>query len=340
MGRGDGKQTRNLKGRKEGQEGTRSVCMGSRVSKARRKRSEQQQESEGDIDRVETRQEEDQAEEQEVDDQVLDIEEEANVHGSYTPPSLPVRMMSDGTSPPTVPTQVPPYSSNVTTGTNNNHNDDPPPIYTYTDHRPNEGWSPKLVAEARKLRDDCNQASGDHDQAGYGHRTRHIIFGLPGPVVAVIVGGIAGLWESSDARYLITPLSMFGGIMTAVHIFLNMAGRAERHWAYAAHYGGLAAEIHHELQRDPRRRRESDEFFAEILTRIRHLNANAPQLPNKKKKGCKSACCGTGAYGGVNIIVEGGDDDGTRQELAEILERLRQQDRQGRTNDTANASQV
>lgn len=299
--------------------------MGIRASRINRKRSSEQIESNSVTSNERRTRSERVFQEEE--------EEEENT-GTYLPPEVSATMSQEPAPPPSVI----PNAAVRNTGLTNALNNDPPPLYTYTDHRPNEGWSPKLVSEARKLRDDCNQASGDHDQAGYGHRTRHIIFGLPGPLVAVLVGGIAGLWESEDARFLITPLSMFGGIMTAVHIFLNMAGRAERHWAYAAHYGGLASEIHHELQRDPRRRRESDEFFAEILTRIGHLNANAPQLPNKKKKGCKSACCGTGAYGGVNIIVEGGEDDDARQELAEILGRLREQDRQRRTNETTDVA--
>lgn len=155
------------------------------------------------------------------------------------------------------------------------------------DARPEEKWSLPFDNLAREYRDVAAVLSEEHDRAGYGARLKHIVFGLPGPVIGIVVSGAASLWRSPDAVYLVVPLSSLGAIMTAVHVFLDMAGRAQLHWTYSAKYAMVVSRIDTTLARHVNFRIPADAFFAEIRTEMNNLGEKAPQLPGKGCCGCK-----------------------------------------------------
>jgi hypothetical protein len=159
------------------------------------------------------------------------------------------------------------------------------------DVRPEERWHASLDQLARNYRDVSASSSEEHDRSGYGARMKHIVFGLPGPVISLVVACVSALWVSPDAIYLIVPLSTLGGIFGAVHTFFDYGGKAQAHWTYAASYGGVCSKIDATLARDIDFRIPPDAFFAEIRTELGHLNATAPQLPGK-------GCCGCSKYDG------------------------------------------
>lgn len=155
------------------------------------------------------------------------------------------------------------------------------------DSRAEEAWHRSLDNLARSYRDTCAQNAELQDRAGYSARMKHIVFGLPAPVIATVVTCVTGLWDSTDAKYLIAPLSAVGGIFAAVHTFFDMSGKAEKHWSYAARYGGLRNKIDATLSRDINFRIPPDAFFAEVRTELTNLDSTAPQLGGKGVCGCK-----------------------------------------------------
>jgi hypothetical protein len=159
------------------------------------------------------------------------------------------------------------------------------------DYRPEERWHATLDNLARSYRDAATISSELHDRAGYGARKKHIIFGLPGPLIGIVVTCIAALWQDLDNIYMIVPLSSLGAIFTAVHVFFDMGGKAEKFWSYSAQYGGVAAFVDATLARDIDFRTPPDAFFAEVRTRMGNLNGTAPQLPG-------NGCCGCSKYPG------------------------------------------
>lgn len=157
------------------------------------------------------------------------------------------------------------------------------------DIRPEERWHTTLDQLAREYRDVSAVASEQHDRAGYGARMKHIVFGLPAPVIGIVVAAVAALWISPDAVYFVVPLSSIGSIFAAVHTFFDYGGKAQSHWDYSARYGGVCSKIDATLARDVDFRTPPDAFFAEVRTELGHLNGTAPQLPGK-------GCCGCSKY--------------------------------------------
>lgn len=157
---------------------------------------------------------------------------------------------------------------------------------TNVDHRPEERWHQSLDNLAREFRDNAATMSELQDRAGYTARMKHIIFGLPAPIIAVLVTCLSGLWDSPDAKYVVAPLAAFGGVFSTVHTFFDMSGKAQRHWSYSALYGALVAKIDSTLARDIHFRIPPDAFFAEVRTEMTNLNGSAPQLGGKGVCGC------------------------------------------------------
>lgn len=155
------------------------------------------------------------------------------------------------------------------------------------DARPEERWHTSLDQLARQYRDIAMKSSELHDRAGYGARMKHIIFGLPGPILSIITACIASLWTDVDNIYVIVPLSSLAAIFSSVHSFFDMSRKAERHWNYCAQYGDIAAAVDLQLGRDVDFRTPPDTFLMEIRTRLGNLHASAPQLPGKGICGCK-----------------------------------------------------
>lgn len=155
------------------------------------------------------------------------------------------------------------------------------------DDRDEEAWHSSLDNLTRKYRDTAVVQSELQDRAGYTARMKHIIFGLPAPVIAVVVTCVSALWEDTDARYVIAPLSAVGGIFASVHTFFDMSGKAEQHWSYSALYSALTNKIDATLARDTKFRIPPDAFLAEVRTELTHLNSTAPHLGGQGTCGCK-----------------------------------------------------
>lgn len=153
------------------------------------------------------------------------------------------------------------------------------------DRRGEERWHRSLETHARTIRASCVRSSAVQEKAGYGAKAKHVILGLPGPIIALIVAAVAALWDDQDSRYFVVPFSLVGAVFNAVHVFLALEGKAERHWMFSALYGGVVSKIDAQLCRDPDYRRPADEFMAEINSEVGFLNGNAPQPP-KGTCGC------------------------------------------------------
>lgn len=187
-------------------------------------------------------------------------------------------------------------------------------IYNNMDYRGEERWHASIDALARQWRNVCEDMSLKHDKAGYGARMKHWIFGLPSPIATLVCSAVAALWESPDARFFIVPVTCLAAIFSVVHTFLDMGGKAQRHWDYSARYGGICSKIDVQLVRDVDFRRPADEFIAETRTEIGNLNSNAPQLPDSK--GCCGRCfgCSCGAVESGEASVAPPDFDGVTSE--------------------------
>lgn len=154
------------------------------------------------------------------------------------------------------------------------------------DARPEERWHSSLDQLARQYRDVCTLSSELHDRASYGARMKHIIFGLPGPILSIVTASVASLWTSADNIYVIVPFSSVAAIFSAVHSFFDMSRKAERHCNYSAKYADVAAMVDLQLGRDIDFRTPPDMFLTEIRTKIANLQGTAPQLPGKGSCGC------------------------------------------------------
>lgn len=159
------------------------------------------------------------------------------------------------------------------------------------DVRPEERWHDTLDNLAHDYRDAAATMSEQQDRAGYSARMKHIIFGLPAPIISVSVALVSTLWQSPDNMYVIAPLAMVGGLFSSVHSFFDMGGKAQQHWDYAARYGGVCSKIDATLARDIDFRNPPDASFAEWRTELGNLNSTSPQLPGK-------GCCGCSKYEG------------------------------------------
>lgn len=156
----------------------------------------------------------------------------------------------------------------------------------HIDSRHEEAWHRSLDNLAKSYRDTCAVSSELQDRAGYSARMKHIVFGLPAPIIATVVTCISGLWDSTEAKYVVAPLSALGGIFAAVHTFFDMSAKAEKHWTHAARYNGLKNKIDATLSRDINFRIPPDAFFAEVRTELNNLDSSAPQLGGKGRCGC------------------------------------------------------
>lgn len=154
------------------------------------------------------------------------------------------------------------------------------------DTRGEEKWSEKLEVLASDWRDACTHNSKRHDLAGYKARMKHLILGLPAPIATIVTGAVSALWESPDARYFIVPVMGVTSILGLVHTYLNMGGKAQRHWDFAARYGGIVSKIDMQMVRGRKFRSPADAFMAETRVEVGNLNANAPQLPGRGCCGC------------------------------------------------------
>ena len=163
------------------------------------------------------------------------------------------------------------------------------------DIRPEEKWHESLDNLARKYRDHAATQSELQDRAAYGARMKHIIFGLPGPLISLSVAMISSLWTLEQNVYVIAPLSLVGGTATMIHNFFDLGGKAQQHWDYASRYGGVCSKIDAALARDPDFRTPPDASFAEWRTELDHLGATAPVLPGK-------GCCGCSKYDGKKAL--------------------------------------
>jgi hypothetical protein len=164
------------------------------------------------------------------------------------------------------------------------------PVDNNRDARAEERWHASLVHLAQQYRDQAASASEKHDRAGYGARLKHLVLALPGPIINLVAASVAALWDApEDNKYLIVPLVLVGAVFSTVHSVLNLGGKAEQYWRYAALYGGVVARVDKDLARDPDWRTPADAFFAEISSNMGNLNMSAPQLPGK-------GCCGCSKY--------------------------------------------
>lgn len=155
------------------------------------------------------------------------------------------------------------------------------------DIRPEERWHGSLDQLARQYRDIAMTSCELHDRAGYGARMKHIIFGLPGPILSIITACIASLWNDVDNIYVIVPLSSLAAIFSSVHSFFDMSAKAQQHWNTSSKYGDIASAVDLQLGRDIDFRTPPDTFLVEIRTKLGNLHATAPQLPGKGFCGCK-----------------------------------------------------
>lgn len=203
--------------------------------------------------------------------------------------------------PPPVKIEKPTVIIDVTQDATNNR-----------DHRAEERWHTSIDSLAREWRDSCMEQSKEHDKAGYGARLKHLVFGLPAPVTAIVTTAVAALWDSPDIKYAVVPLSSLAAIFSAVHVFLDMAGQAQLHWNYSAQYGGVASKIGAQLARDVDFRRPADEFMAETRVEIGNLNASAPQLPG-------TGCCGCSPREGTVPGLETEEELENRRQLHKQL---------------------
>ncbi len=152
------------------------------------------------------------------------------------------------------------------------------------DKRGEERWHETIHTQVMQWAEECGLVAEKHDNAGYGAMFKHVVFGLPGPIATISLGVVAGLWDDPDSKFLILPVSGMAAISTAVHVFMNMGGRAQKHWDFAARYKSIKIDVNRELSRDIDFRRPADEFMMEISSNMNSLNASAPPLPG-------SGCC-------------------------------------------------
>lgn len=165
------------------------------------------------------------------------------------------------------------------------------------DMRAEERWHASLELLAKRYRHEAVTMSELYDRAGYSARMKHLIFGMPPPVIALSITLVSTLWIDPNNVYLIAPLGAVAGISSAVHSFLDLGGKAQSYWSYAASYGKVVKQIDTTLARDIDFRTPPDAFFAEMTTEMTNLNGNAPQLPGK-------GCCGCTKYQGKPSLPE------------------------------------
>lgn len=156
----------------------------------------------------------------------------------------------------------------------------PARAFSHVDRRAEERWHISIDALARRWSRACMVAAQNHQRAGYISRVRHIVFGLPAPVMALVTTAVSALWDNPEVRYFVVPATAIAAVLSVIHTSLDMGGRAQRHWDFAARYGSIASKIDSQLVRDVDFRRPADEFIAEVRTEIGNLNAYAPQPPN------------------------------------------------------------
>ena len=140
------------------------------------------------------------------------------------------------------------------------------------DHRGEERWHESLHCKIMQWGELCEKLSKEHNDAGYSARLKHLVFGLPGPVTTIITGAIAGLWDDPNAKFIIVPLSALATVLGAVHVFMDMGAKAQRHWDYASRYKAISGTVDLQLSRDIDFRRPADEFMIKTLTEISNLD--------------------------------------------------------------------
>lgn len=195
----------------------------------------------------------------------------------------------------------------------------------FEDSRGEEAWHPALEEQALVTRAFALAQSVEHDKAGYRARKKHLIYGLPGPIIGVAVACVSSLWDQPESQYLVAPLAAVGAILTTIHTFMNMGGKAQQHWTYNALYRNVADEISALLSRQKQFREVPDAFMARVNTMLNHYKSTAPQLPG-------TGCCSLNPPEDAAPMPEpvvfrerapAADKPITKQELEEMLARFR-----------------
>ena len=83
----------------------------------------------------------------------------------------------------------------------------------------------KLVAEARRIEEDCNHSSKGHYYGSKRWSKCHLAAGLP----AAILGAVAGVSAFNGCPQLAGALAIFSAALTTTLTFLKPSERAENH---------------------------------------------------------------------------------------------------------------
>ena len=93
----------------------------------------------------------------------------------------------------------------------------------------------KLIAEARRIEEDCNHSSKGHYYDSKRWSRHHLTVGLP----AAILGGIAGLLAFNGWPQIAGSSALISAVLATILTFLKPSERAENHSSAAGQYLAL-----------------------------------------------------------------------------------------------------
>ena len=160
-------------------------------------------------------------------------------------------------------------------------------------------WTPQVESLLRRWGKQLSHRSAGHIISEAKFTKRYYLLGIPVTILGAVSGtgtlasfrncdttatsAASAIWCQVDqwTRLVMGLLTLFSAILTALFVFLNYGGRAEKHKRSADTYSELAREIETTLRISPLDRPDAVETTHSIRARFDETAKNAPPIPEE-----------------------------------------------------------
>ena len=160
-------------------------------------------------------------------------------------------------------------------------------------------WTPQVESLLRRWGKQLSHRSAGHIISEAKFTKRYYLLGIPVTILGAVSGtgtlasfrncdttatsSASAIWCQVDqwTRLVMGLLTLFSAILTALFVFLNYGGRAEKHKRSADTYSELAREIETTLRISPLDRPDAVETTHSIRARFDETVKNAPPIPEE-----------------------------------------------------------
>ena len=134
-------------------------------------------------------------------------------------------------------------------------------------------WNQSVEELLEEWIDQCEKSSSDHGRKARKNKLLYQLFGLPGTILPMILGGIQ---DHIPTQIILSMILMLIGIINGTAMFFNFSKKSILHFDFEAKFADLALNIRTILTKDKRYRQPADLVMAEAMLNLSHLKGTAP----------------------------------------------------------------